>query len=142
VEIPEFERELAGLKPQLAAVRSHYHQHYVICVRKVLADDALISMSTGDEPRYAVSFVSYVAIDQRDGFFRIAQLLIESLGRLFNGRPHWGKYNQLTRSEAERLYPEFGAFCQIVSANDPEGRFLSSKLQALLNPREDSVAAN
>jgi FAD/FMN-containing dehydrogenase len=131
---PEFERQLieCELKSQWDELHGCYRQHYPICIRKVLPDDALLSMSSGAEPRYAISIISYVAVSRRAGFFRVADFLIQALGKMFDGRPHWGKYGNLSRSEAERLYPQLDAFREIVAERDPAERFMSAGLQPVL----------
>jgi FAD/FMN-containing dehydrogenase len=136
VEMPQaFEGELAGWRPRWEELRSTYWHHYPICVRKVLPDEALLSMSSGDEPWYAISLISYARIDRRYGFCRVAQFLIDALARLYGSRPHWGKYGSLTKEQAEALYPDLGAFRAVAKAADPHGRFHSPGMEALLEYR-------
>src|SRR5262249_46663635 len=53
-----------------------YTHHYPICVRRVLPDDTLISMSSGDAgPYYALSFISYAGRTDRKGFLTFADVL-------------------------------------------------------------------
>src|SRR5690606_16592165 len=104
-----------GLADSLRDVRGAYSHHYPICIRKVLADDTAISMSSGDDTYYAVSFISYEAPTRRDGFFQFAGVLAHATGELFAARPHWGKVCPLDSAEVVRLYPnlaEFRAACE------------------------------
>ena len=50
----------SGLWERCESLQGQYLHHYPICIRKVLPDDTLISMSSGGkEPYYALSFISY-----------------------------------------------------------------------------------
>jgi FAD/FMN-containing dehydrogenase len=105
----------------------HYTHHYPICIRRVLPDDTLISMTSGsDEPYYAISFISYAAPSQRAGFQRFAEFLASSMAALFAARPHWGKVCPLTPAQVDRLYPGLSDFRAICSRFDPGGRFRNS----------------
>jgi len=127
VEAPTSVREQLqsiGKWDELASLRGQYLHHYPICIRKVLPDDTLISMSTGDEPRYALSFISYARPRQRDGFFQFAKALAGATAALFDARPHWGKVSPLTPSELARLYPglcEFAAVRKQIDSTDAFG---------------------
>jgi FAD/FMN-containing dehydrogenase len=130
------------LAPALACVREilqrfhdtgRYTQHYVICIRKVLPDATLISMSSGgDEPVYALSFISYVKPDERAGWFAMTAELATTLAKRFDGRPHWGKYNPLPPEELVRLYPRMREFAAIANAADPAGVFRNEWLGPIL----------
>jgi FAD/FMN-containing dehydrogenase len=104
-----------GFADSLQEVRGAYSHHYPICIRKVLADDTAISMSSGDQTYYAVSFISYEAPRRREGFFQFASLLAHTTGKLFAARPHWGKVCPIDSAEVAGLYanlPEFRAACE------------------------------
>ena len=45
------------------------------------------------------------------------------MARLFAARPHWGKYNPLSREEIRDLYPERDAFVAVCRTLDPSGAF-------------------
>jgi FAD/FMN-containing dehydrogenase len=116
--------DAAGLSEECDRLASRYRHHYPICIRKVLPDDTLVSMASGgDEPWYAVSFISYGHADRRDGFFQCADLLVRLTGELFDARPHWGKYCQLPIPQVERLYPRLPEFCEIRRQFDPAEAF-------------------
>ncbi|MDA1013107.1 MAG: FAD-binding protein [Planctomycetota bacterium] len=113
-----------GLQDDLDRLCGGYTHRYQICVRKVLPDDTLISMSSGAaEPSYALSFISYERPTQRQGFQMFAQFLCRSMSVLFDGRPHWGKVCPLTAMDADRLYQELSRFREICRTFDPSGRF-------------------
>ena len=110
--------------------RDFYTHHYAICVRKVLPDETLISMSSGrsstgasSEPSYAISLISYARPSERAGFFQFADELSRQMVERFEARPHWGKYCPLTAAQAERLYPRLGEFQEICQQSDPAGAF-------------------
>jgi len=113
--------ESLGMLGELLARRGTFTHHYPITFRRVLPDDSLIGTSAGDEPYYAISFITYV--EPRDDFLAMASFLGRSMARLFDARPHWGKWFPLGAAEVERLYPrlpEFRALCRRV---DPHGVF-------------------
>ena len=116
------EIEDIGMHEELLQRRGTFTHHYPITFRRVLSDDALISMSSGAEgPYYAISFITYV--EPRDRFLVLASFLARSTTRLFQARLHWGKFFPLSSLEVERVYPslpEFRALCRQV---DPNGVF-------------------
>ena len=120
---PTVRGRLGSRWPALEALRGCHHHHYPICVRKVLPDDALISMAAGDEPTYAMSFISYARPAGRDGFFRFARALAETTANLFDARPHWGKVCPLPPAELGRLYPGLSEFAAVRRRLDPTGVF-------------------
>lgn len=129
--------EELGLSTQLDDLCGKYTHHYPICVRRVLPDDTLISMTSGaKESSYALSFISYARPSQRQGFFAFAKLLGKSLAALFDARPHWGKVSLLTSQEIEHLYPRLPCFREVVRTFDPDGRFRSDWLNRTLFPED------
>lgn len=131
---PRWQQELdaLGLADELHELHAAYCHHYPICIRKVLADDTAISMSSGDTTYYAVSFISYEAPNKRDGFFQFANLLARATAQLFGARPHWGKVCPVNAGEVAELYPnlaEFRAACEQV---DPRGAFRNRWLERLV----------
>ena len=112
------------LADQLDDLAGTYTHHYAICVRQVLPDDTLISMTSGaGEPSYAISLISYARPDERGGFLALADFLTRSMTRLFAARPHWGKVCPLSPDEAEVLYPRLAEFRAICQRYDPAGVF-------------------
>jgi L-gulono-1,4-lactone dehydrogenase len=120
------------LLQEIEDVRGSYTHHYPVCVRRVLPDDTLISMTAGlDEPSYAISFISYARPRERGDFFAFATILCKTLAALFDGRPHWGKICPLPSDEVARLYPRCAEFREICAAFDPNGAFRSRWLERL-----------
>jgi len=118
--------ETEALLEPLQSLHGTYTHHYPICVRKVLPDDTLISMASGDEPRYALSFISYHRVNERDPFFAFAEFLAYSTSALFSARPHWGKVCPLDDHALDSLYPGLLPFRAACQEQDPSGRFASS----------------
>ena len=110
-----------------------YSHHYPICVRRVLPDDTLISMAQGgDEPCYAISLITYEHPNRREGFFRVAEFLAESMAALFAARPHWGKYCPLEPEQLIPLYERFREYKKICNEFDPAGVFRNEWMEKLL----------
>jgi len=123
----------AGLLDELDQERGRYTHQYMICVRRILPDDTLISMTSGgEESWYSLSFISYARPGDRAGFFSFAEQLGKTMAALFQARAHWGKYCPLTSEEVERLYPNLPAFRRICQEFDPQGRFQNSWLKRTL----------
>ncbi len=118
-------KELArhGLDTSVRASKAYTH-HYPVCVRKVLADDTLISMASNPtEAYYAISFISYDRPSERDSFFAFADLLVETTIRLFGARPHWGKYCPIDATGSKKLYPKLSEFLLVCEQFDSRNVF-------------------
>ncbi len=110
-----------------------YTHHYPICIRKVLADDTLISMACGNgEAYYAISFISYDRPSERASFFAFADLLVRTTTELFEARPHWGKYCPIDAATAERLYPTLDEFRSHCDRLDPTKSFRNAWTESVL----------
>ncbi len=125
--------ESVGLWNEIELARGVYAHHYPICIRKVLPDDTLLSMASGDEPRYALSFISYARPDQRAGFRQFARLIARSMAMLFDARPHWGKVCPLASDELQRLYPGFGEFEEVRRQLDADGAFANEWVRRIFS---------
>lgn len=124
--------QLSSSLDGLEALRGVYCHHYPICIRRVIPDDTLISMSSGGgQDWYAISLISYARPTQRSGFQQVAAFLATTMSRQFGARPHWGKYCPLPTDELVGLYPEFGEFRRICEVRDPRGRFRNSWITQL-----------
>src|SRR5262249_7185948 len=120
-------------RKRLDAVKGRYLHHYPICIRKVLPDDTLISMASGgDEPYYALSFISYAHPSTRHGYFEFASVLAGAMAGLFNGRPHWGKFCPLPAAELARLYAGLAEFAAIQKQTDPADVFGNEWVRGIL----------
>lgn len=116
-----------------------YVHHYAICIRKVLSDDALISMTSGcDEPHYAISLITYARPSERAGFLACMDFLAHQMATLFGAKPHWGKHCPLDSAELARLYPQLPRFAEICRAHDPAGVFRNGWLEGALFGRARS----
>jgi L-gulono-1,4-lactone dehydrogenase len=110
-----------------------YTHHYPICIRRVLPDDTLISMSAGNtETCYAISFISYERRGDRAAFMAFSRVLCRMLGDLCGARPHWGKVCPLTAAEAEVLYPALLKFREVCGEIDMGGVFRNEWVERVL----------
>jgi FAD/FMN-containing dehydrogenase len=119
-----------GMYDELLQLHGTFTHHYPIALRRVLPDDALISMSCGNEVWYAISFITYR--EPRQPFLAMASFLARGMSRLFEARLHWGKYFPLTHVEVDASYlrlPEFRGLCRQV---DPRGVFRNEFAERVL----------
>lgn len=130
-----------GLLDDALKLAGTYTHHYVICIRKILADDALISMTGGgDEHYYSISLISYARPDERAGFLATSDLLVRSMAKSFGARPHWGKYCPLDRELVRELYPSVVEFAAIGHKLDPGGVFRNRWLDELIYHARSDVS--
>ncbi len=120
---------------QLEELQGSYTHAYPICVRRVLPDDTLISMASGDDVVYAISLISYVHPADRTSFLQFASFIAETTAERFQARPHWGKVNPLTPATLHTLYPNWSAFAEVCNEFDPNGRFRNRWHQDMLEPK-------
>ncbi len=142
---PDFQEQFEqnGRAAQLEALRGKYCHHYPICVRRVLCDDTLISMTsseTSDPPMaetasdwYAISLISYARPAERQTFLQTAQFLNETMCALFGARPHWGKLCLVAPLALSSLYPGMDAFRLQCERRDPPGAFRNRWFASVLN---------
>jgi FAD/FMN-containing dehydrogenase len=124
-----------GQSDELPGLAGRYVHHYPICIRKVLPDDTLLSMSSGEqgsEAWYAISLISYARPHERAGFLACTRFLAKSMAVLFAGRPHWGKHCPLGAPDVRTLYPHLSEFTAICQQHDPAGRFRNGWIDQLL----------
>jgi hypothetical protein len=114
----------AGTHEDLERVRGTYAHHYPLFFRRVLGDDALVSMTSGDGgPYYSLSFFTYFPPGAREPFYDLCSVVARTLAGAFGARPHWGKHNPLTYDDLVDLYPDMGTFHRQCEAVDPDGTF-------------------
>ncbi len=120
--------ESADLSDAFAGIGSTYSHHYPICIRRVLADDTLIAMTSraagaaeGTTDWYAFSFITYR--QPTDDFEATIGLLARVAAYQFGARMHWGKWSPLSHEVAAATYPEMQTFEAICRRLDPEGSF-------------------
>ncbi len=98
---------------------------FPIEVRWIKADDIWLSPFHG---RDTISIAVHRYFDEDfKPYFRA----IEPIFRKYNGRPHWGKLNTVTREEFATMYPHWEDFQAVRRELDPEGRFLNDYLRSL-----------
>jgi L-gulono-1,4-lactone dehydrogenase len=130
---PELSHQL-----EVAAAGFTYTHHYPICIRHILPDDALISMSCDhNESSYAISLISYAWPSRRDEFFRMSELLTESMVKLFGARAHWGKYCPKDHTQMPALYSRWNQFAEIRNRLDPDGALSNDWASNLFNSADD-----
>jgi hypothetical protein len=125
----KFGRNVAG---EIAALRGSYVHDYLVTFRRVLADDALISMTAGikDEASYAISLITY----QRDHtpFLAMAKFMAATMASAYRARPHWGKICPLDADEIATLYPELPGFRAHCASVDSEQAFVNDFARRVL----------
>lgn len=123
--------EQAGMQPAFDELRGTYAHHFPICVRRVLPDDTLISMSschgTEVEDWYAISLITYT--EPWEPFERVARLIATVLAHAHGARLHWGKWFPLGGSDVEGMYPGLPSFRQVRDDFDPGGVFRNAFLK-------------
>lgn len=121
------ERDAFGGEPlaALAPLKGRYVHDYLITFRRVLRDDALISMTSGEDHEvwYAISLITY----QRDlgPFKQMARVVAAAMASAYGARPHWGKICPLDADEIASLYPALPRFREICALFDPEHNFVN-----------------
>jgi hypothetical protein len=110
-----------GLADELQHLRGTFTHHYPITWRRVLPDHTLISMTSGSEPWYAISFITYQ--EPRERFLALASFLARSMMALFDARLHWGKYFPDSAADVAHGYAELAEFRALCRRVDPKGVF-------------------
>lgn len=78
---------------------------------------------------------SYIAVHQLMGSpYKSEFAKLEAIFRKYEGRPHWGKLNTMTRAQARERYPRFDDFVELRHALDPDGVFLNEYLTDMFSP--------
>lgn len=131
--------EKLGMRRALSELRGTYVHHYPICVRRVLPDDTLISMSSchGIEPEdwYAISLITYT--EPREPFERVASLIATVLARDFGARLHWGKWFPPRGSNIGAHYPGLSPFRKVRDEFDHGGVFRNAFLEEHLSGADE-----
>lgn len=63
------------------------------------------------------------------------EYLISEFGPIFkeyDGRPHWGKLNDVTAKEFAKLYPKWDDFLEVRAKCDPKGKLLNDYLKKIM----------
>ncbi len=125
----------AGLLDEITTIAGTWVHHYPICVRRILEDQTLISMSSAspsapNEDWYSFSLITYLR--PRDQFLAVAEFLAKAMGLLFDARVHWGKWCPTTPETLERLYPHLPLFRTLCRRFDPNGVFRNPMVETKL----------
>jgi len=110
-----------NLEQSFCPLRGSYTHDSPICLRRLLPDDTLISMASGDDQWVSISLVTYTK--KRGAFFSIAEFLAKSTFLAFDSRIHWGKWFPLGADFVEKQYARLPRFREICDEYDPVGRF-------------------
>jgi hypothetical protein len=110
-----------------------YTHCYPICIRRILPDDTLISMASGDDQDcYSLSFNCYTRPSELQAFNRFCEVLTRAMASLFKARPHWGKIFPMDAASVKSLYPKLTEFQRVCTEFDPEARFRNQWVSRLL----------
>ena len=121
----------ASIVSEIDDLRGDYAHDYLITFRRVLRDDTLISMTSGNIGEwYAISLVSYQPELTR--FLRVSRFLAKTMARTLGARPHWGKIFPLTTDETAALYPRLPQFRQFCASVDPAQVFVNDFARLML----------
>ena len=117
---------LQALREIRTALEGQHHEvFFPIEVRFVKADDIWLS------PFYQRDCISIAVHRYFEEDYAPFFKTIEPIFRKYHGRPHWGKFNTLQRSDFRKLYPYWDDFAEVRKEMDPEGRFLNPYLAGL-----------
>jgi FAD/FMN-containing dehydrogenase len=125
----DFGRNTIG---EVEALRGCYVHDYPITFRRVLCDDTLISMTSGDEADawYAISLITYQ--HDRRPFLRMATFMAAAMASAYRARPHWGKICPLDREALDTLYPALPRFRAVCASVDPDQAFVNDFARRVL----------
>jgi hypothetical protein len=99
-------------------------QHYPYSIRRLLPEDALLSMGSSiDEPLYSISVFTYFRPGARSEYYAFCGWLARCMHALFGARLHWGKHFPLNAGHVASAYPALEAFKRICRRMDPRGAF-------------------
>ena len=116
--------EAHNLYEELLGYRGSYVQHYPFSIRRLLPEDALVSMgSSMNEPLYSISVFTYCKPHARLEYYEFCDWLARCMHALFGARLHWGKHFPLNARHVASAYPALEAFKRICRRTDPLGAF-------------------
>lgn len=120
------EHGLQALKEiRTALEKNHNEVFFPIEVRYVKGDDIWLS------PFYQRDTCSIAVHRFFEEDFAPYFKTIEPIFRKYQGRPHWGKLNNLTRKDFAQIYPRWNDFAEVRKQLDPGGKFLNPYLKQL-----------
>lgn len=114
----------ARLRESLLKRRDSYTHHYPYSMRRVLPEDALVSMASSvDEPLWSISVFCYLRPEARAPYYAFCAWLAHAFFALYSARLHWGKHFPLGLDETTRAYPRLEELQAVAVAADPRGVF-------------------
>jgi L-gulono-1,4-lactone dehydrogenase len=125
----------SGLTSTLADRKHSYVLHYPVYCRRVLPEDTLISMASGDEPWFSISFFTYDPPHKREPYYALCHFIAQTLRQLTEVRLHWGKHFPLQYPQSAASYPRFEEFRSICMSHDPNGVLRNAFTAEVLNLR-------
>lgn len=128
-QVTEILREDGSLK-SLLRQRGSYRHHYLFVFRRVLPEDTMISMASGEQIWYSLSVFSYSR--KLDSYENYCLWLAGVLNRVVGARLHWGKHCPLDHTALAPRYPELERFKELCLAHDPKGAFRNQHVNQVL----------
>jgi hypothetical protein len=123
-----------GCDPEVETQRlvGGYMHDQPVTFRRVLRDDTLISMTSGEDTDawYGLSLITYRRNLTR--FREMTEVVARCLSAAYGARPHWGKINPLNSKALAAHYPHLGAFFAQRNAMDPGRVFINDYTRPLL----------
>ena len=120
----EFKEQLKQIDcvDELRGLRGSYTHHYPLFFRRVLPEQALISMAaSAEEPLFSISIFTYCPARKREAYYAFCGFLAKALLKLFKARLHWGKHFPLDYADIAPLYPRLEEFRHLCRVADPRG---------------------
>ena len=97
--------------------------HFPVEVRTHKGETGMLSPTQGEDCA-VLSFHVYKGMDCEPLFKWLYEYM-----KKWQGRPHWGKVNKLSRIELQSLYPKLNRFLEIRREYDPDNVFMNSWLE-------------
>lgn len=108
-------------------LKSHpFNVHFPIECRTMKGEKGFLSPTQGRESAF-IAFHMYKGMDEKN-YFR----WVQSLMRKYEGRPHWGKMNELTKDRILELYPNYSLFLALREKYDPKNIFVTEYFTELI----------
>jgi hypothetical protein len=110
---------------EIDTLKGRYVHDYVITFRRVLREETLISMTSGDTDAewYAISLITYRR--DLDPFLKVMEFLAATMASAYGARPHWGKVCPLNTRILAALYPALPQFRLHCASVDPQQAFVN-----------------
>ncbi len=106
--------------------RRDFRVHMPLEIRYVKSDDIMISPANGRDAVY-MAVHQYLGMDYEEYF-----KTIESIFWKYEGRPHFGKMNTMTKDQFLQVHPNWQKFSNIQRECDPKGIMLNDYLKSIL----------